>query len=137
MEQKISFSQEPGENALTRINIINFIDVALVLVITLLMVSPMIEQGLDVRLPVSGPAKMEVEKNIILTVARDGTIYWGNREITLTQLEKVASDTISRNPSTGIIIKADRNISYQEIINVLDILKKADIKRIGLATQAK
>ncbi len=137
MEQKISFSQEPGENALTRINIINFIDVALVLVITLLMVSPMIEQGFDVRLPVSGPAKMEVEKNIILTVARDGTIYWGNREITLTQLEKVASDTISRNPSTGIIIKADRNISYQEIINVLDILKKADIKRIGLATQAK
>ncbi|MCM8821207.1 MAG: biopolymer transporter ExbD [Candidatus Omnitrophica bacterium] len=137
MKQDTIFNSESKENALSRINIINFIDVALVLVIILLMVSPMIEQGMEVRLPVSGTSKMAVEKSVVLTIAKGGKIFWGNREISSGNLESIARETISRNPELGIVIKGDRGISYQELIDVLDILKRADIKKIGLATEAR
>ncbi|MCM8759983.1 MAG: biopolymer transporter ExbD [Candidatus Omnitrophica bacterium] len=129
------FSSEIKENALNKINIINFIDVALVLVIILLMVSPMIEQGIEVKLPVSGPSRIGVEKSIVITITKDGKLFWGNLHVTINELIVMAQNTVSKNPEIGIVIKGDKNITYQELINVLDILKRADIKRIGLATQ--
>ncbi|MGB9643376.1 MAG: ExbD/TolR family protein [Candidatus Ratteibacteria bacterium] len=126
-----------SENALSRINIINFIDIALVLVIILMIVSPMIEQGMEVKLPVSGPGKMAIQKSVILTVAKNGVIFWGNQQVRIENLENIVRSTMSQNPELGIIIKGDRSITYQELISVLDVLKRADVKKIGLATQTK
>lgn len=137
MRQNTFFNSEQKENALNRINIINFIDVALVLVIILLMVSPMIEQGLEVRLPVSSYSKMAVEKSVVLTIAKGGKILWGNREIDIKNLESVAKNALNQNPELGIVIKGERTITYQDLIDVLDILKSSGIKKIGLATQAR
>ncbi len=137
MRQDRFFVMEQQENALNKINIINFIDIALVLVIILLMVSPMIEQGMEVKLPVSGPSKMAVEKSIILTIAKGGKIFWGNKEINVKNLESVVLNTVSQNPELGIVIKGDRDITYQEIITVIDILKRADVRKVGLATEAQ
>ncbi|HOJ30734.1 MAG TPA: biopolymer transporter ExbD [bacterium] len=129
--------EQSKENALNRINIINFIDVALVLVITLMIVSPMIEQGIEVKLPVSGPGKMAVQRSVMLTVAKNGVVFWGNQQVSIENLEHIVNNAISQNPELGIVIKGDKNITYQELISVLDILKRADVKKIGLATQAK
>ncbi|MCM8815209.1 MAG: biopolymer transporter ExbD [Candidatus Omnitrophica bacterium] len=137
MKQNNFLNSDYRENALSRINIINFIDVALVLVIILLMVSPMIEQGMEVRLPVSGPSKMTVEKSVVLTIAKGGKIFWGNREVGPDTLESIALKAVSQNPELVIVVKGDRAISYQELIDVLDILKRADVKKIGLATEAR
>ena len=129
--------EQSKENALNRINIINFIDVALVLVITLMIVSPMIEQGIEVKLPVSGPGKMAVQRSVMLTVAKNGVVFWGNQQVSIENLEHIVNNAISQNPELGIVIKGDKNITYQELISVLGILKRADVKKIGLATQAK
>ncbi|MCM8764454.1 MAG: biopolymer transporter ExbD [Candidatus Omnitrophica bacterium] len=137
MKQNTIFNSESKENAISRINIINFIDVALVLVIILLMISPMIEQGMEVKLPVSGTSKMTIEKSIVLTIAKDGKIFLGNRAVSLSNLESIVWQTISQNSELGIVIKGDRNITYQELIDVLDILKRANVKKIGLATEAR
>ncbi|HOK79549.1 MAG TPA: biopolymer transporter ExbD [bacterium] len=138
MKNNIFFETEQNsENALSRINIINFIDVALVLVIILMIVSPMIEQGMEVKLPVSGPSKMAVQRSVILTVAKNGVIFWGNQQVRIENLENIVRSTMSQNPELGIVIKGDRFITYQELISVLDVLKRADVKKIGLATQAK
>jgi len=124
------------ENALNKINIVNFVDVALTLVIILLMISPMIEQGMEVRLPSSGPSKISVGKSVILTIANNRKIFLGNQEVSIENLEPLVRSTISRNPELGIVVKGDKTITYQELISVLDILKRADVKKIGLATEA-
>lgn len=137
MKNNSFFNSVPRENALSRINIINFIDVALVLVIILLMISPMIEQGIEVKLPASGQTKMTIEKSVLITITKDGKIFWGNTQVNMEQLNSIVRNWVSENPEAGIVIKGDKNLTYQEIINVLDILKRADVKKIGLATQAQ
>ncbi|HOQ81590.1 MAG TPA: biopolymer transporter ExbD [bacterium] len=102
------------ENALNKINIVNFVDVALTLVIILLMISPMIEQGMEVRLPSSGPSKISVGKSVILTIAKNRRIFLGNQEVSIENLEPLVRSTISRNPELGIVVKGDKTITYQE-----------------------
>ncbi len=136
MKQIFFFVAGHRENALNRINIVNFVDIALTLVIILLMISPIVEQGMEVRLPTAGKNKMAVEKSIILTVARNGKIFFGNEEVSEENLEAIVRSTISRNPEIGIVVKGDRTITYQQLINVLDILKRVNVKKIGLATEA-
>jgi len=129
-------SDEKKENALNKINIVNFVDIALTLVIILLMISPMIEQGMEVKLPSAGPSKMAVSKSVILTIAKNKQIFLGNQPVRIENLESFVRSTISQNPEVAIVVKGDKNISYQELIDVLDILKRADVKKIGLATEA-
>lgn len=136
MKQIFFFTPQHKENALNRINIVNFVDIALTLVIILLMISPMIEQGMEVKLPTAGPTKITIGKSIILTVSKNGKIFLGNQETRIESLESSIKNIISKNPEIGIVVKGDRTITYQELISVLDILKRADVKKIGLATEA-
>ena len=134
MESKF-FNQPCRDNALTKINITNLVDVALTMVVILLMVSPFIEQGIQVKLPVSGPVKLSVQKPVILTVAQDKRIFVGDTPVSLSELKTVLKEKAGGNPDFGVIVKGDSNISYQDLINVLDAIKSASITRIGLATR--
>ncbi len=120
---------------LYQMNITNLVDVALTLVIILLMVAPLIEQGIDVRLPKSAPYKISVEKSIIITLAPKNRYYIGSRKVSLRQLYKILKSKKQQNPEISVIVKGDEKIYYQELIRVLNVVKKCDIKKIGLATR--
>ena len=137
MKEENFFDVEQKENALSRINIVNFVDVALTLVIILLMISPIVEQGMEVKLPVSSVSKMAIEKSIVITIGKQGKIFLANQEMDIQRLQDFVRTKILKDPDTSVVIKGDRAITYQELVNVLDVLKRADVKKIGLATEAK
>ncbi|MCM8805310.1 MAG: biopolymer transporter ExbD [Candidatus Omnitrophica bacterium] len=137
MKEENFFDVEQKENALSRINIVNFVDVALTLVIILLMISPIVEQGMEVKLPVSSVSKMAIEKSIVITIGKQGKIFLANQEMDIQRLQDFVRTKILQDPDTSVVIKGDRAITYQELVNVLDVLKRADVKKIGLATEAK
>jgi len=122
-----------NRNTITQINITNLVDIALTLVIILLMLAPMIEQGIEVSLPKSGPYEMKIEKSIIITVSPDNKYFIGGKETTLEEMYNFLKQKSQEGIS--VIVKGDGRVSYENIIKVLNIVKKCKIELIGLATQ--
>ncbi|HDN98155.1 MAG: hypothetical protein DRP67_00130 [Candidatus Omnitrophota bacterium] len=120
---------------LYQMNVTNLVDIALTLVIILLMISPLIEQGINVRLPKSAPYKISPKKSIIITIAPKNRYYIGSRRVSLRQLYRILKEKKRQNPEISIIVKGDEKIYYEELIKVLNIVRKCDIKKIGLATR--
>lgn len=125
---KLTFSQ---------VNITNLVDVALTLVVILLIISPFIEQGIDVKLPVSSPGKMQIEESTIITVAKNDIYYVDDTKVSLRELYNILKEKRASNANISVIIKGDEAVSYKNIVKVLDISKKCEIERVGLATRAE
>ncbi len=123
-----------SDTAFPPINITNLVDVALTLVVILLMISPFIEQGIDVKLPASSPGKIVVEKSIVITAAPQNVYYIGSQKVTLRDMYRILQVKKEENPDLTVIVRGDEKIYYQELVNVLDILKKCNITAVGLAT---
>lgn len=119
-----------------QINITNLVDIALTLVIILLMIAPMIEQGIEVKLPKSAPYEMKVEKSIIITIAPENQYYVGGRKMTLQEIYTFLKEK-GQEKDISIIIKGDEKVFYEDVIKILNIAKKCKIDMIGLATQVE
>jgi biopolymer transport protein ExbD len=121
----------------SQVNITNLVDVALTLVVILLIISPFIEQGIEVKLPVSSPGKIKVEESLIVTVASDDAYYVNEKKVTPREMYNILRGKKAGNENLSVIIKGDREVHYKNIIKVLDIAKKCKIDVIGLATQTE
>ncbi len=119
----------------SQVNITNLVDVALTLVVILLIIAPFVEQGIEVNLPASSPSKIEVEESSIVTVAPADVYYINEKKVTLRELYDILKEQKATNARLSVIIKGDREVSYKNIIKVLDIVKKCKIEAIGLATR--
>jgi len=132
-----SLSRRNGNLTFSQVNITNLVDVALTLVVILLIISPFIEQGIEVNLPVSSPAEIRVEKSIIITAAPEDVYYMEGKKVTLREMYNRLREKSRESADISIIVKGDENVSYKNIIKVLDIAKKCEIEKIGLATQVE
>lgn len=119
------------------INLTNLIDVTMTTLICYIILAPLVEQGIDVSLPQASPHKLEQSENVSVTVSKDGSIYLGQKVVTLSQLIDQLSQKMKQKPDAGVIIKADKNINYGKVINVLDELNNAGITKVGMATQTE
>lgn len=124
------------KNDFPQISITNLVDVALTLVVILLMLAPMIEQGIEVKLPKSSPYEMKIEKSIIITVAPGNQYFISGKQMSLSEIYKFLKEK-SYQKDVSVIVKGDEKVPYENIIKVLDIAKKCKIDTIGLATQSE
>jgi biopolymer transport protein ExbD len=95
-----------------------------------------VHRGLPVALPASAAA--EVEKNLVLavTVESEGTIYLDRVPVTLAELTQALKAKIEGEADPGVLLFADRDVSYQELFRVLDRIRLAGLERISLQAEA-
>lgn len=113
------------------INLTNLIDVTMTTLVCYMIITPFIEQGIDVKLPQTSPHRLEKKDSITITITKDNKLYLGNSLVTLSQLKK------GLKKDQNIIIKADKDVNYGNVINVLDELNTSGISNVGLATEIK
>ncbi len=130
-------TRRKSNHTLPQLNITNLVDVALTLVVILLIISPFIEQGIDVKLPSSSPSEIRVEKSLVITVAQNGVYYVESRNVTLGEMSGILREKKAQQEGLSVIIKGDGNVPYKDIVKALDTAKKCGIEKIGLATQAE
>jgi len=132
-----SIRKNSGGITFSQVNITNLVDVALTLVIILLIMSPFLEQEIEVKLPVSSPGKVQVENSTIITIAPGDVYYIDDRKVTLREMYNILKEKKRINEHLSVIIKGDESVLYKNIVKVLDISKKCNIETLGLATQAE
>ncbi len=121
------------------INMIPLIDVALILLIIFMVITPFLVQSeLKVSLPESSSAARKDEgKTITVQILRNGKVLIGGKKISFSRLEKELVLRMSRSYSKNVIVQADRRVNIQKVVTALDIAKKLGAKKVGIGVIQK
>jgi len=132
------FSQRGSLVTLSEINITPLLDLAFVLLIIFVITTPLLEKGLDLKLPVAGgQPDREIPKEDIRTVevTAQGTYSLNKRTISRDQLEKELVKDHQLHPNLVVYIRADENSRTKDVAALIDGCQKNGITRYSLRTQ--
>ena len=125
---------------ITKINVTPIIDVALVLVIILLVTAPMLSVAdLPVSLPQARTREAEDERNLSITLAADGSLAVDNERVASGALGAALARRLAEpgNQDVLVIVRADTNIPYANLREVLEQARAAGAARLAIATRQK
>ena len=122
-----------------RIEMLPLIDIVFLLLVFFIyaMLSMAVHRGLPVLLPTSASAKIDKELIVSVTIKSDETIYVDKEQIGLNDLASLLKTKAETNEDVGILLFADRSLSYQKLFQVLDQIKMAGIHRISLQAEVE
>jgi biopolymer transport protein ExbD len=101
------------------------------------MLSMAVHRALPVRLPGSATAKIDKTLLLSVTVQEDGGIFLDGEEVLLEDLGPALRHRDRAHEETGVLLFADRALSYQDLFRVLDEIREAGITRISLQAEAE
>jgi biopolymer transport protein TolR len=123
--------------AMAEINVTPMADIMIVLLIIFMVITPMLQKGVDVKLPIAGNTKdrKDEPKSITVAVRKDSVVYLGsarvdNRADLVPQL-KERLDELPEG-SKLIFLKADRELPYSEVMKVMDLCREAGVEEVAL-----
>ena len=121
------------------INVTPLVDVCLVLLIIFMVVTPMLQNGVDVLLP-QGPnaAKKPGDKNdLTISIKPDGTVFVGQNWIPDRDLARYLSAEYQKNPGRAVMLKADKRINFGKVRMVMKAANDAGFTQVAILTQNK
>lgn len=128
---------------MSEINVVPYIDVMLVLLVIFMVTAPMMNTG-QIDLPGVGKslappvAPLEVILRKDLTLALNDRSRKGEeRKVTREELVKILRQKQSQNADQAVVISADKNVRYEEVIRIMDVLQQQQIKKVGLLAQTQ
>jgi biopolymer transport protein TolR len=121
------------------INVTPLVDVMLVLLIIMMLVAPMLQQGVSVKLPTAENTidKPEQQGQTVLAISKDKTIYLNAKPVQDNDLTRRISELLENKTDKIVLIKADEEVEYSAVMNAMDQLRQAGIEDIGLITERK
>ena len=121
------------------INVTPLVDVMLVLLIIMMLVAPMLQQGVSVKLPTAENTidKPEQQGQTVLAISKDKTIYLNAKPVQDNDLTRRISELLENKTDKIVLIKADEEVEYGAVMNAMDQLRQAGIEDIGLITERK
>ncbi|MBD3170438.1 MAG: protein TolR [candidate division Zixibacteria bacterium] len=122
-------------NALSDINIANLVDVILVLLIIFMITAPMLQSGVDVKLPRAELTPSAEREGIVVTIDRKGSIYIDKYGVELKDLSARLKAVTNRKNAEVVYIKGDETVRYGRIIEVVAEVKKAGLTDVGLVIE--
>lgn len=118
------------------INITPMLDLAYVLLVIFIIMTTATVQGIMVNLPkASATPSIGKSDTKAITITAEGTIYLDTYPVSMEQLETSLQQHKAVNPDLPVVVKGDSAVQYQTVVDVLDLLGRLDITRIGLVTQ--
>jgi biopolymer transport protein ExbD len=119
-----------------QINVTPMLDLAYVLLIIFIILCTATVQGIKVNLPkASAQPSMAENKTKAITITGDGTLYLDTFPVSMQQLESLLRQYKAATPDLPVIIKADSNLQYQRVVDVIDMVGRLEITQLGLVTQ--
>ena len=132
--------QAPGKKGgpIADINITPLLDLAWVLLVIFILTTTALVQGIDVKLPETSDHKEEVPTDVAtVAIDRAGLIYLNDERIELSSLEEKLRIFKLANPALPVILRADRTLAYDQVVKVLDSIKRVPVENLALATEVQ
>ncbi len=117
------------------INLTPLMDLTFILLITFIITFPLIEQGIPMNLPRGDADELDPDQTRTISLDLQGAIYLDDLKITREDLALEMIELGRADPDTTVLVRADEGIMYGKLVEVLKLLHKAKIARMGLVTQ--
>ena len=121
------------------INVTPLVDVMLVLLIIMMLVAPLMQQGVPVKLPVASNYvdKPQTNNQTVIAIAANKTVYLNAKFIATDELGKKVEEALKDKTEKVVLIKADQDVDYSAVMAAMDQLHQAGVEDIGLVTDQK
>jgi len=118
---------------MNQINVVPYIDVTLVLLVIFMVTAPMTNPGM-VELPKVGQALKQSGDPIVITVQKEGTVLMEGKEMQRDDMLALIRQRLAETQKP-VVVSADKNTPYGEVVSVMDLLKQAQVNQVGLLFQ--
>lgn len=128
---------------MNEINVVPYIDVMLVLLVIFMVTAPLMNPG-QVELPSVGKSAQPPVAPLEVIIRADKSLAFRDRErtnderkVSRDDLIRLVRDRQGKNPDQAVVISADKTVRYETVMDVMDVLQRNQVKRIGLLVQPK
>jgi biopolymer transport protein ExbD len=136
----MSFGNEPlGDDdspPMAEINMTPLVDVMLVLLIVFMITIPVMQHAVKVELPQASSQKNDIKpESINVNITANGQIFWNSSAINLDTLSIYAQTAAKKSPQPEVQLRADKNVRYESVAQVLSTAKRSGLTKIGFVTE--
>ncbi|MGI8891794.1 MAG: ExbD/TolR family protein [Chthoniobacterales bacterium] len=131
------YSSRTSLSTLSEINITPLLDLAFVLLIIFMITTPLLENSKTLIIPSSATTNAPVNPAAVQTLSmdRDEVVRLNEEVVDPSVLETRLAALKQADPNLAIVIRPDRNLPVQKLVSLMDALQRADITKVGIATQ--
>ena len=139
----MSLSRREKFKPVAQINVVPYIDVMLVLLVIFMVTAPLMNPS-QIDLPSIGKSSTPAIAPLEVIIRKDSSLALRDRSqgeqtvsVSREQLGGMIKSRQTAHAEQAVVIAADKNVRYEEVINVMDLLQKAQVKKVGLLTKAQ
>ena len=129
---------------MNQINVVPYIDVMLVLLVIFMVTAPLMNPGV-IDLPTIGKASAPPAQPIEISIRDSGALSYIDRDLSNAErplkdrdeLLKVIKSKQARKPDQPVVISADKDVKYEAVMQVMDLLQQNRVKRVGLLAKPR
>jgi biopolymer transport protein TolR len=123
----------------SEINVTPLVDVMLVLLIIMMIVAPMLQRGVDLRLPMAtyGAAKPETQEDTVVAIRADKSLFVNSVPVREGELRTRVEEILETKKQKIILIRADEDVEYGAVMGAMDALRESGIEDMGLITEPR
>ncbi len=123
-------------NQISDINMTPLMDLTFILLITFIITFPLIEQGVLINLPKGKASDLSAQEPRSISLNHEGKLYFDNVPVSKEELMVEVGRVAASDPSTTIYVRADRELRYGAVVDIMKILHDNNITRMALVTEA-
>jgi biopolymer transport protein TolR len=133
--------RDEGKKVNSNINVTPMVDVMLVLLIIFMVITPMLNNKVNVELPKADSAKVMEDANkedaVVVAVTRDGKVYLGGDQVTIDDLGTKVAAKLENKTSKQVFLRADIRANYGKVMDAVDGIRTAGVSELGLLTEKR
>lgn len=132
----MAFDQQGNGGSIASINVTPLVDVMLVLLVIFMVTAPILQQGVAVNLPHAEAAALTGEEDqLVVAVDRQSQVYLNDTKIELAELDPKLRAILREQPARQVYLRADRDVRYGDVMQVIAAVKGAGVERLGMVTE--
>lgn len=127
--------------SIAEINVVPYVDVMLVLLVIFMITAPIINQGVEVNLPTASakPLPQDTPMPIVVSVSKDAELFLSiapepKSPINAEKLQAEVAAALMRDSKRQVIVRADKNVTYNTVLQAMVLLQSAGVPNVGLET---
>lgn len=117
------------------INVVSLIDVMMLLLVIFMITAPMMQGGVEVRLPRGEARPLERKGDLVVTVKSGNEVYVDDTKMTLAQFRATFKAVAEQRAKRGVYLRGDKDVPYGEVVRVLGIMMQAGAGNVGIVVE--